>query len=310
MFQFQWIQNRFVKTLYAQILYIQKPLGDAHDFPNITSILNKLRNEHSDEHHTRVQMLVSLWNVSHIDRTFTFDKTCWVDDAAESTSPHWQWKPVSIFGVANGFDYDIKCDSVATPKPMLWNVAMGKIQQSINTNTIKTFHFHPKQEFDNRCYHLAKNCNTMVFLLHLDGISMYHLITLDKEYLTIGFVLLNLVENAKKSKYYFRVSIVPKNESWTYDVIFKLIQKEIDSWKKGFPLQDPEDPTKFTMIYPVFLGILADGKEICKMLHKLELSSYAGALFLKECIRLNPNVIGTQTSPCFISRRFLTNSVC
>ena len=309
MFQFQWLQHRFKKTLFARILFIEKPLGNAEEYHDVTSIVDKLRDEHSNERHTRVRMLISLWNLNHADHTFVFDKTCWVEDAAESTNPDWEWEPVNIFPITNGIDNKIKCDAVATREPLLWNEAMSKMQESINADTIKTFHFHPNQEFDNQCYHLAKKCNTMVFLLHLDGISMYHLITLDKEYLTIGFLLLNLVDNAKRSKYYFRISIVPKNEVWTYDVVFKLIQKEIDSWVNGFPLQDEEDPTKFTMIYPVFLGILADGKEICKMLHKLELNSYAGALFLKECIRLNPNVIGTEDAPCFISRRFLTNSV-
>ena len=309
MFQFEWLQHKRIKTLIVQIIYIDKPLGTVSKYNTVPDLIDRLRKEHSDKYHTRPRMLVSFWNLYSTEHTFEFDEGGWLENPGDSTKPDWPWTPFDINIVAGNPQYNIKCHDQPTNTPMMWHHAMDKIKKYIQTDRVKDLHFHPRQRIDTRCYHLAKQCNVMVFLLHLDGIVMYHLLTHDKEYITIGFLLLNLVPNAKTSKYYFRISILPKGKAWTFPVMFKLIQKEIDSWKKGFPLPDRDYPGKFVMVYPVFLGILADGKEICKMLNKMELTSYAGALFLKECIRLNPKSIGTEDSPCFISRRFLTNSV-
>ena len=309
MYQFNWLQHRYIDTIFVQILYIDKPLGSANEYDTFEDIRDKLVMEHSDEQHTRPRMLVSYWLDHPDNNTFTFWQGGWLQTAGMTTDPNFPWHDCDIGRIASSPDYIIKCSDQASQKPILWNEAMSKIKQYVKDDRIKELHFHPRQVIDKRCYHLAKKCNIMVFLLHLDGITMLHHLTQEKEFITIGFMLLNLIENAKTSHYYFRIALIRKNKAWTFPVMFKLISKEIESWQKGFPLPDPVERGKFVMVYPVFLGILADGKEICQMLHKQELSAYAGALFLKECIRLNPDCIGTENSPCFISRRFLTNSV-
>ena len=309
MYQFNWLQHRYFNTIFVQILYIDKPLGSVDEYSSVDDIRDKLCMEHSDEQHTRPRMLVSYWLDHPEDNTFTFWYGGWLPTAGMTTDPDFPWQDYDIGTIANSPEYTIQCADKASDEPILWNDAMTKIKTYIKNDQIKALHFHPRQIIDKRCYHLAKKCNIMVFLLHLDGIVMLHQLTRDKEFITVGFLLLNLIENTKTSYYYFRIALIRKNDAWTFPVMFKLIDKEINSWKKGFPLPDPDERGKFVMVYPIFLGILADGKEICQMLNKQELSAYAGALFLKECIRLNPDCIGTENSPCFISRRFLTNSV-
>lgn len=286
-------------------------MGCSDNFVNVQDILDKLSDEARENTHTKLKVLVSHWTIDTDDKTLTRKNTDWLEDGYLSTRLDWQWKPFDVMKTVKDGRYNIiDCDKKIEVQPMIWSNAMQQIRDAFDQNQISKLYFHPLQEFDCRCQHLALNCNVMVFLLHMDGIVMGHLLTLDTEHITVGFLLLNLNKNAKKSRYYFRISIIPKIKEWTTAHIMMLVQKEIDSWKRGFPMRDPNDPNKFVMVYPIFLGILADGKEIADMIGKLQLQSFAGALFLKECIRIHPTFIGTDTAPCFISRRFLTNEAC
>ena len=269
--------------------------------------------EQSEANHTRVEVWVAFWKINQRTRKLKYDRTGMLEDGWLSTSQDWSWKPLDISKLIQDEGYDVETTETFTKSPMIWSKAMQQLQMAwkSESNDINSFHFHPLQTFDNSCQHLAMNCNIMVFLLHMDGITMSHLLTIDKgKSITVGFFLLNLKTNSKKSQYYWRVSIIPEGKEWSYDLIFMLIQKEIDSWEKGFPMQCPSNPERFVMVYPVFMGYLADGAEIADMLGKMNIKSFAGSLFLKECVGIHPTVIGTESIPCFISRRFLTNSVC
>ena len=85
---------------------------------------------------------------------------------------------------------------------MIWSNAMQQIRDAFDQNQISKLYFHPLQEFDCRCQHLALNCNVMVFLLHMDGIVMGHLLTLDTEHITVGFVVKSK-QKCKKIKILF-----------------------------------------------------------------------------------------------------------
>lgn len=294
-------------------MYIQKHLGNANEFRDIPTILKKVKDEAYNDTHTKIQVFVAYWTIDVQQHIVTYTrKSDWLPEGYLSTNHDWKWKHFDMKTTLTEHNYTIKhCDHQQLPKPIIWSDAMNNIRQAFDTETQNILHFHPYQVFDCRNQHLALNCNVMVFFLHIDGITMGHHLTLDTEHITVGFLLLNLKPNTKKSRYYFRIALIPKKEkAWGVEKILLLVQKEINTWKQGFPIQDEKDPSKFTMVYPIFLGILADGKEIGPLIGKLQIQSYAGALFLKECIKIHPTFVGTDKVPCFISRRFLTNSVC
>lgn len=310
-FQFDWIQQKSDNNKIAQVLYVEKRLGNPDEFSTIKQMQDKLDKENTEDTHTRVHVLVADWIIDDSEQTLSRCHTHWMHDGHLSTNKDWDWQPFNMKEwLERSHDYSIICEENVPTQVLLWSDAMLKIQRHFEQDNIKDLHFHPRQEFDARSQHLALGCNVMYFLLHLDGIAMYHLLTMNQQHITVGFVLINLTINAKSSIHYYRVSIIPKGKEWSIDLIFSLIDKEIKSWQKGFPMQSDHDPNKFVMVYPTLFGMLADGEEIVELIGKRSLKSISGSLFLKECIALNPNPIGGPSSACFISRRFLTNSVC